>query len=255
MLTSCSVSFSRLELSRGVKAAEEKKFSKAVEHFKRVMARDPESLSAISAAREASKISYFETKNFNDAILFNNHLVKYSDKENERRNAQELIATIYFENLNNYKMAIQEYNKLITLRNSNEEVANYHFNLARSHFYLNNFIEAQSEVEAALKSVEDKDKKFDYLLFLGNVYFNTKRVEAAVKVYEDVVENFPDCAKADNVAMNIIVCYEEMEAFDKAITKLEKLRSSYSDREFIDLKIKRLKERLANLPGSKGLRK
>ena len=69
------------------------------------------------------------------------------------------------------------------------------------------------------------------------------------------MEKYPERAKADNVEMNIIVCYEEMEAFDKAIKRLEKLRSSYQDPEFIDLKISRLRERLANLPGSKGLRK
>jgi len=62
-------------------------------------------------------------------------------------------------------------------------------------------------------------------------------------------------AAADNVAMNIIVCYEELEAFDKAIERLEKMRPTYRDPEFIDLKIKRLKERKANLPGSRGLRK
>lgn len=224
-------------------------------HYRRVIDRDPESEYATLAAREAAKISYFDSKNFSDAIHFYEHLVKYSQEERERRNAQEQVAHIYFDKLNEYNRAIQEYNKLILLRNSNEEVANFHFYIARAQFYLGNFVEAQNEIEAALKTISDEEKKFEALMFLGNIYYNTKRTEQAVSVYENLAAKYPERAKAEKVDMNIVVCYEDMEAFDKAIEKLMKMRSEYSDQEFIDLKVKRLSERRANLPGSRGLRK
>ena len=254
-LCECSFSFSGLEYRRGQDAAEKKDFNTAILHYKRVISRDPESEQALKSAREAAQISFFETKKFTEAIQFYEHLVKYSKSESERHSSQEKIASIFFEKLTNYPRAVEEYNKLLLLRNAKEETIDYRLNLARAHFYLNQFPAAQGEVEYSLKIVEDQDKKFDLLMFLGNIYFNTKKAESAVKVYEGLVKDFPERAQKENVAMNIVVCYEELEAFDKAIEKLEALRASYTDKEFIDLKIKRLRERKANQPGSKGLRK
>lgn len=254
-LVGCSFSFSSLEFHRGQRAAEKRDFNEAVKHFKRVIAKEPESETAIKAAREAARLSLFETKQFMEAVQFYKHLVKFSDSEKERREAQGRIANIYFEKLADYPRAIEEYNKLLLLQNSDDEVVDYHFNLARAHFYLNHFSEAQNEIEMALKAAQNPDKKFDLMMFLGNIYFNTKRASLAIKIYEDLVKSHPARSKTDNVAMNIIVCYEEIEAFDKAIEKLEEMRPGYSDPEFLDLKIKRLRERKANLPGSRGLRK
>jgi tetratricopeptide (TPR) repeat protein len=255
LLTGCSLSFTNLEYSRGREAAEKQDYPEALKHFKRVLQRDPESEKAIEAARDAAKISYFETKNFDEAIYYYDHLVRYSKTETERRGAEEKIASVFFEKKNDYVGAIEEYNKLLLLRNSSEQNADFHYNLSRAHFYLSHFSDAQNEIEEALKLVQNQDKKFEMMMFQGNIYFNTKHADQAVKVYESIVEKFPEKAKADKVDMNIIVCYEEMEAFDAAIARLEKMRPTYTDVDFIDLKIKRLKERKANLPGSKGLRK
>lgn len=254
-LLGCELSFVGLEFRRGKSALEQKDYKKAIQHFRKVILRDPAAPRAIEAAREAARASLFETKQFSEAIEFYRHLVQYSDSERERREAQGSIASIYFEKLVDYKKSIEAYNKLLLLKNSNEEAVEYRFNLGRAHFYLNDFSEAQTEIEGALKLSQNKDRKFDLMMLLGNIYYNTKRAELAIKTYQEILEKFPDRAKKDNVAMNIIICYEDLEAFDSAIERLVSLRATYPDPEFIDLKIKRLKERKANLPGSRGLRK
>src|SRR5690606_7343199 len=104
-------------------------------------------------------------------------------------------------------------------------------------YYLNHFLEAQNEVEDALKMVEDKDKKFELRMFLASIFFNTKRLESALETYKDLIKEDPVKAKNENISMNVIVSYEELEQFDKAIGELETLRDSYQDPEFIDLKI------------------
>jgi tetratricopeptide (TPR) repeat protein len=253
--TACSMSFSSLEFHRGKKAAEEQDFKAALEHFQKVIRRSPESDNALAAAREASRIAFYETKQFGEAVQFYRYLIGFSPIEQERRKSQVKIADIYFENINDYPQAIEEYNKLLLLRNSNEEIVDLRSKLARANFYLHRFAEAQLEIEGALKIVENPDRKFELRMLLGNLYFNTKRAEEAIRVYETVVRDYPERAQKDNVVMNMIVCYEDMEAFDKAIEKLSSIKSNYPDPEFIELKIKRLKERKANLPGSRGLRK
>lgn len=254
-LNSCELSYTNLEYKRGQRALEKQDYPQAIKHFKKVILREPKSAQAIDSAREAARLSLFETKKFTDAIDFYKHLIQYSDVERERRESQGKVASIYFEKLNDYRRAIEEYNKLLLLRNSNDEIIEYRFNLARAHFYLSEFQDAQTEIDMALKLSENDDKKFDLLMFLGNIYFNTKRAEQAIKVYEDILKKYPKRAESDNVAMNIIVCYEDLELFDKAIEKLENMRGTYRDTEFVELKIKRLKDRKANMPGSRGLRK
>lgn len=254
-LLSCNIAFNDLEYKRGQQAASKKQYEKALKHFKKVAERDPDSSLAVLAAREAAQIAFFETKKFPVATQFYLHLVKYSQDERERREAQAKIASIYFDKLNDYPRAIEEYNKLLLLRNSNEEIAEYRFYLAKAHFNLNHFFEAETELQDALKVVDNPERKFDLLMFKGSLFFNTKRIDQAIDVYKELTANHPERAARENIAMNLIVCYEEKEAFDLAIQKLLEIKPNYPDPEFIDLKIQRLKERKANLPGSKGLRK
>jgi tetratricopeptide (TPR) repeat protein len=255
VLVNCGTSFNDLEYKRGQEAARKKQYEKALKHFKKVSERDPDTSLAVMAAREAAQIAFFETKKFQEATQFYLHLVKYSKDERERREAQSKIASIYFDKLNDYARAIEEFNKLLLLRSSNEEVAEYRFYLAKSHFNLNNFFEAETEIQDALKVVENPDRKFDLLMFKGSLFFNTKRIDQAIDVYKELTVQYPERAKRENVVMNLIVCYEEKEAFDLAIQNLQELRANYPDPEFIDQNIKRLKDRKSNLPGSKGLRK
>jgi tetratricopeptide (TPR) repeat protein len=254
-IAGCRLSFTNIEYRKGQKAAEKQNYASAVEHFKKVMLRAPESSEAIASAREAARISLFETKKFSDAVMFYEHLVRFSSQERERREAQQKIADIYFEKLTDYARAIEEFNKLLLIRAAGPEEAEYRYKLAKAHFYLNRFDEAQNEIDRAIKIADAPEKKYDLQMFLASIFFNTKRIEQAIEIYNGLTKDYPDRAKSENIAMNIVVCYEELEAFDKAIDKLEKMRPTYADPEFIDLKIKRLRERRANLPGSRGLRK
>jgi len=126
---------------------------------------------------------------------------------------------------------------------------------ARAHFNLSQFQDAHHEGELALKLTDNAERQFEFKVFLANIEFNTRNLDGAILTYTDLIKNYPEKARAENITMNLVVCYEEQESFDKAIAVLESARSGYKDTEFIDLKIKRLRERKANLPGSKGLRK
>jgi len=57
------------------------------------------------------------------------------------------------------------------------------------------------------------------------------------------------------VAIILATCYEEKRDFKKAVEILTKLKGTVSDSDFLQLKIKRLKERWALLPGARGLKR
>jgi predicted Zn-dependent protease len=128
--------------------------------------------------------------------------------------------------------------------------------IAKAYYYMSEFYQAESEAKNTLQRAEKGPKRFELELFLANIYFNTKRMDKAVEAYKKLDEDYPELAKKEKVKMSLVVCYEETEKFKDAISLLENMKlSSDEDPEFLDLKIARLKERIRNLPGSRGLRK
>jgi hypothetical protein len=51
------------------------------------------------------------------------------------------------------------------------------------------------------------------------------------------------------------VIYEELKEFSKAIDVLEGMREGYAHPDFLDLRIRRLRERMGNQPGAQGLKR
>ncbi len=250
-LTGCRFSYSDIEFDRASKAAQSKKYSEAIGHYEKVMKKEPESALAINAAREAAKIALFETKQFSLALEFLKHLVLYSPDRAERISSQESMAFIYFDKLNQYDKAIRSYSQLLTLKISDDKRVDYELNIAKSFFYLNQFQQALLEIQNLLNVEKNPDKIFEINLFKASIYLAIKQTEDAVAVYRNLMTSFPEQASKEKVGISVSFAYEDINEFGKAIDILKEIRSSYPDQEFIDIKIKRLEQRMANLPGAK----
>jgi tetratricopeptide (TPR) repeat protein len=255
LIVGCSIDFSRWDYTKAEKSAERGDFKKSVSYYSRVMKRNPESDYALRSARSASRIAQFELKDFDKAIEFSRHLILFSKSSQERKLALRDVAEIYFDKKNDYPSAITEYNKLLNLNPSKEEFLEYKRRIARAHFYISEFFQAESEVKSALKVAEPGPEAFEFELFLANIYFNTKRMDEAVQEYRRLLKNYPELARQEKVDMSLVVSLEEQENFKEAIQLLREMKSTFDDPQFIDLKIARLEERIKNQPGSRGLRK
>ncbi len=82
-----------------------------------------------------------------------------------------------------------------------------------------------------------------------------KILRRAADIFKTLIQKFPEKSIQENVALMLAVCYEENMDFKSAIAILEEHRNKYSPPEYIELRIKRLQERLKNAPGAKGYRK
>lgn len=251
----CSVSFNNWEYRKAERAAKKSDYKAAVKHYSRVVVRNPESELALTSARKASRISLFQLKNFSKAVDFYRHVVKFSPDSNERRQAQKEIADITFEKQTDYKRAVEEYNRLLILKLPPEDFLDIKLRIAKAHYYQTEFFQAESEAQNALLRAEKGPRRFEIELFLANVFFNTKRMDKAIEAYKKLDQEYPELAAKEKVKMSLVVCYEETEQFKDAISMLETMKDGAADPEFLDLKIARLKERIMNLPGSRGLRK
>ncbi len=255
LLGGCSLSFSNWEYRKAESAVENAEYQEAVKHYSRVVLRQPESPIALESARKASRIALFQLKDFNKAIELFRHLVQFSPDSEERLSSQRKIADVMFEKKTDYQTAIVEYNKLLALKLPNRDYLDIKLRIAKAYYYMSEFFQAESEVKNALIKAEKGRQRFDLELFLASIYFNTKRLDMAIEAYKKLDQEYPEHARQEKVKMSLVVCYEETERFEDAISLLNKMKSGAEDPEFLVLKIARLKERIRNLPGSRGLRK
>lgn len=254
-IVACTVDQSEVELRKANWSMKQKEYRTAIYYYNRVIKRSPKADSAIEAARMGYRVALFSLEDFQAAVSFLSHIVMHSPSEEERKDAQRNLATIYFEKINDYKKSVIEFNRLLTLKLSDSEAIDYRFDLARSHFYLKEFYQSEVEIDQILKKDLPEKKRFQTLLFLANIYLTNKQTDKAINHLVELKTKYPALAHKENIDLSLSVAYEEMSDFQKAIEILQDMRNSYSKPEFIDLKIRRLKERQRNLPGARGYRK
>jgi tetratricopeptide (TPR) repeat protein len=210
---------------------------------------------ALEAARDGARISFLEIKDYKRALFFYKYLVLYSEDEAERKEAQKHLAEIYFERLTDYDQAVVEYNRLLQLPHAPREGAEYRMNVAKSYFYLNKFSQADAELDLVVRSNPTGNMFFDANLLRANISLATRRIDSAIEIFKTLMEKFPQQARDEHVGLSLAVCYEEKNDFKAARAVLNEIRGFYPRPDFIDLKIQRLEERAAQLPGAQGLRK
>lgn len=251
-LCSCSPPEAR-EYQKGLREVESKHFHIAVSHFDHVLKRAPESESAIAAAREGSRIASLELKDFKKAIEYDRHLVLYSKDAAERILAQKRIATTYFENLQEYSKAANEYNKLLAMPLSTADKAKGKISLSRSYFYSEEFNQAESEIQDLLRERLDPDSRFAALALRGSILVARKDFKPAVELLRGLVKSDPERSKRENIGMQLVVSLEENHDYKEAVQVLESMKATYEPKEYIELRIKRLQEKVRNQPGARGL--
>jgi tetratricopeptide (TPR) repeat protein len=251
----------------GCDSAGERDFKKASEeiqsgHFRiasslleKVMARDPENKLAIEAAREGARISFYEIKDFKKTADFYRHIVLYSKDSAERLKAQKQIADIYFGQMTDYKQAVIELNKAISMLSEPDDVAKYKVNLARAYYYQNNFFQAESEVDEFLRGKTSNENRFEMLVLKGNIFIAKKEIPKAAEVFKELIKNFPEKSAKESVYLTLAVAYEEMKDYKSSIETLQELKAHHPMPEYIDIRINRLKERIKIQPGARGIRK
>ncbi len=255
ILASCTFSTENLEYERAEKAEQAGKHEEAVKHYRALIERASQTPLALKAAQEAARISNYDLKRFKDAIDLYKHVVLYSPAERERIDAQKHIAEIYFTQTLDYRNAIIEYSRLLELPHGDAEEAQYRMAIARSYFYQNNFFQSQMEIDRILKGKFDKLTQFDARVLKSNIYLTTKELDEAIKVLNELIQQDPERAKEEKVGLLLAICYEEKKNFSKAVETLISIRDFYPRRDFIDNKIRALKEREYHQPGARGLKK
>lgn len=244
-----------IDFERATKSAEKGHYVIALSQYESAIRRNPTSQTSIAAAKEAAQIAELQVKDYKRAILFYKHIISYSKNTNERLQAQKAIAVIQFDKQQDYLAAVAEYNKLLTLSLSESDRANYKMVLSRANYYLGNFDQALSELEDLLRLKLEENVLFSALLLRANIFVGQKQFQKAAESYKELIKQFPNRSLKEGVFLSLAVSYEESENYTAALAILEQNVEIYKPREYVELRIKRLRERQKNQPGARGLRK
>ncbi|NJL24459.1 MAG: tetratricopeptide repeat protein [Calothrix sp. SM1_5_4] len=254
-LSGCTFSLDWFRFIRAQRAVMRHDYPAAIRIFQMIAENEPDSPQALSAARQGARVAHLEAKNYPRAVDFYKQIVLRSPDVEERKSAQRYIAQIYFENLLDYDQAVIEYERLLKMDNRPEENFRYRLNLAKAHFQLNNLGQSMTEIDVLLSQKHGEDEIFEAKTLKANIQMANKQLAEAAETWEGILTQFPERSQKENVALNLVVCYEELKEFGKAIGVLERMKPGYPDPDFVDLRIERLKERKANLPGAQGWRR
>ena len=254
LLIGCSSPLER-DFQEGKKNSKEGNFRKAAQLFDQVISRDAESDVAVEAMKEGARLAVLEIKDYNRAAGYYQKIIQHSPEESDRQEAQKQLAALYFESLQDYDRAAVEYSKLATGSKLEADRAEYKLMTARSYYYLGNYFQTLSEIQEILKIKSNKETQFQAMLLNGNVLVAQKNFLEAAKIFQNIIQLFPEKSLAENVHLVLSLSLEESGDFRRALSTLEDIRAVYSPQEYIDLRIKRIQERAKNQPGAKGYRK
>lgn len=235
--------------------AKKQDWEQSVHFYEKAVKVDAESDRALEASREASRICVVHLKEDSRAAEFLRHVVKFTKDHTERAVAQRSLAQIYLEKLNDYPQAVIEINRALAFSRSEADRNQLRFMLARAYSFQRDFLQARSEVDQLLLETSDRDLRFRAKLLKAATLQNEKKHNEAIALFKDLLVQEPERSNNEQVALSLAVALEEQENFDEAIAVLEKVRVGYKVPEMIELKILRLKERKAQAPGARGLRK
>lgn len=251
-LTGCTFSLDWFRQYRAERAIFNQDYPAAIKVLNQIIADGPDTSRALEAARRGARVAHFETKDYAVAVDFYKHIVLRSTNPDERKTAQRYIAQIQFENLQDFNQSVFEYEKLLKLDHRPEEAFRYRLNLAKSQLQMNNIDQAVAEIDILLSQKHANEEIFEARVLKANTLVAAKRMPEAVGAWQGILKEFPEKSKKENVALNLVVLYEDMKDFTKAIQVLEAMREGYSHPDFLDVRIKRLRERMGNQPGAQG---
>lgn len=225
-------------------------FKKAVKYYLRYIKKNEPSDKTVLAAEKIIKLSQLNPRDYDLIILMADYIIERSNNFKKSFWAQEVKANIYFDDLNQYEKAILEFNKLLLLvKEDDEKKFKYKLKIAKAYFSLNRFYQSEVETKNILKMKVSKDLLYEARLFEANLFLTTKKINLAIESFQNIISDYPEKSQKENLKKNLVVCYEEKEDFEKAISILNEMKQEKTENpELIDLKIEKLKARIANQP-------
>ncbi len=213
---------------------------------------------SLKFAEKAAKIC--RRKSPEDSLWFYQYLSLREKDKKRRWMFEEIQAGIFFEDMKNYEKSLETYFFLKEQNLSKTKNHFYSFRIALSYFETGKWEMSLKEVNILLNKLlvgrknllqNQKSNSQEFLmkaLFLkARILLMQEKYELAEKEFGKIQKIAPGFFKDNNLFLYLSFIYESRKEFHRAISELKKFQSTS---EFLADKVKRLKIRKNNQPGS-----
>lgn len=202
---------------------------------------------------EIARIFRFEIHDYNKSLAVNRDLILKSEDASIRLLSQEAIAETYFENIQDYTTAVKEYLLLESIIKDAKKLEQIRLKIAQCYRYTGNLKTALEYIDVFLKSANSE--KTAFLKLKAQTYSSLGDYDEAIKNYNIILSHFPKFFTDENLFVAVAMAYEEKQDYKAAISYLQQNKDKIKDQAYVDLRIRRLNEKLVNKPFTKGVRK
>lgn len=252
VLVSCEVKKGKDEYE-SAKALLQTQPQQAVIDFERLLKVYPNSPYALKASLNMQEFCPKSKACQEAEIVFLKYIIEKDTDQNKTILAMKRLSDVFFER-GYYQQVIDNTNLLLS-KNSENDFLEQRLQLAKSYFYLRNFYQAEVELNTYIKNIESEDKRVDGLMLKAEILGAQKKYTDAVEVYKEIKSKYKEVYLKNQVFINEALMFEEQKQLDLAIATLEEVQAQIKNAEFVQIKIEKLKERKALMPGASGLKK
>ncbi len=242
-LAGCQIQAGRQEFALAERMSQEHKYEAAVATYDKVIENDPKSPLGQQSLFRAATINYLYLGNYAEAAKEYRRFTFLSQDARAVYEAEKNIGEIYFSKTEEYKKAIEQYQRLLGNYPDSQERDLFRFRIAKSYYQVLSFSEAIEQYRQLLKDFPKSALREETLYQIGNTYFTKGDYPAAHEAFEEVIIQFPSGRLKTFALFGVGNCFEEQDQLEEALRMYTKLREQYPNKEVIDLKIKRVRER------------
>lgn len=166
------------------------------------------------------------------------------------RVARERRAAL-FERKGDYLGAAEEYAQLLQYFPQNKNAAYHLLRLGESFVALGNYKQARSELKGLIASDSiDKKIRAEAFFAFAESYFLEGRLGLAEKVYQRLINGFPQSELIPEARMKIATCREERGFMGDAVRSMEAAKKGFSNEKIIQERLKSMEKRGVTKPSA-----
>jgi TolA-binding protein len=220
-------------------------YPKAIASFGKLVDVYPEDPLAEDALMRLGDINYLFLNRFDDAIMFYQDLIKKTGDRGKRVDARMKIATIYRGKKNDCRMAVVEYQEVLSDNPPDEIGAEAQYRTAMCHYQNGDFPQARTEFDILISTYPGSEYADDALAGVGHSLYALRRYRQAIKIYEKVVETSRDRDLVTDARFGIASCREEAGLLAEALAEYKAILEEHPNRAMVEDRVRNLEERIA----------
>ncbi len=240
---SCTNKPAQRHLSRAERLRDEGTYLEACKEYQKIEIKYPESPLAGNALFEQGITYYLFLNDYKSALEAFQRLISSHPDSGFCVTAQNHVAEIHM-TLMDFKKAVVEYQKILDNHPGREDADGFHYQIAQCYFHINDFRQARVEYGILLENFPRTKLASDVYSQIATCNYLEGRLEEAVESYREVIRRFPKDKASIHAQFGIASCLEEMEKLPKALDAYEKILDHYGDKKVVQIRIDSIRKRL-----------